>query len=268
MVRQWILSGVLLVAALSAANAADKYADIHTVAIISTLGDQILVEKKADVINTDLSPSVTIDSKLGIDAYISKEIASAISSRFVIADADVDPSYLTDFPISPERLSELKERFSARPQSSVDAFIIVHPVKYDAPSMLRTVEIARTGIVLTHTKGLFGVSDTSLNIDYMVSVLDAKTGKKIDYGTAFTRTPEFFHPNPVPLLFCDTKKAWPQDPQHPDEAVLKQLDAEIMAVIATSLPVALNGANLTKSKIEPLPTSWAGIDLSCQAISG
>lgn len=232
----------LLLATANASFGADRYANIHSVAIVSVLGDGILLEQKADVTLSDVAPSVVFDSKLELDNFVTKAVTDAVSSRFKVIVASIDPSMLKAFAIPSDVLAKISDRYVTGEAVPVDAFIVIHPDTWNVQTPIGALSYAYSGTSLMHIKGMFGGYDTILSVQYTVTVLDAKTGKVIDYGTANLASPNFLR-NPKPFLFCDGK-LWPNDLANPSDTVANQLRTDVMAVMNRSLPIALESANL------------------------
>lgn len=243
--RSALTGALLALVGTNASFAADRYANIHSVAIVSALGDGILLEQKADVTLSNLAPDIVFDSKLGLDSFVTKAVTDAVSARFKVVDAPIDPALLKNFNIPPDVLNQMTSQPTANAATAVDAFIVIHPDTWNVQTPIRVLVNSYSGTSLMHIKGMFGSYDTILSVQYTVTVLDAKTGKVIDYGTANLATPNFLR-NPKPFLFCDGK-LWPDDPQHLDDVTASQLRTDVMAVMARSLPIALESANLIKN---------------------
>jgi hypothetical protein len=241
-VLQYGLVASVFVAGANASLAADRYANVHSVAIVSALGDGILLEQKADVTLNDTAPTVVFDSKLDLDGFATKLVTDAVSARFTVVDSAIDPSQIMDATAPADIVRKMMDHRNSDSAPPVDAFIVIHPDTWNVQTPIRALVNSYSGLSLMHIHGLFGGYDTILSIQYTVTVFDAKTGKVIDFGTANLATRNFLR-NPKPLLFCDGK-LWPDDPEHLDDARATQLRTDIMAVMARSLPIALEGANL------------------------
>src|SRR5438874_1327955 len=126
--------------------------------------------------------------------------------------------------------------FSAPQARAADRYANVHSVA--------VISVLGDGIALRQ------VTDLTQSAIAPIAVFDAKTGKKLDYGTASFVAPSLLQ-GPMGLLPCD-KRIWPQDPANPDENEARQIRADLMAAVTLSLSIALKSAKLSdKAPDEP-----------------
>jgi hypothetical protein len=235
---------------ISAMAADDAYANIHSVSIVSKLGDGVTLTQNSDLsVTFDSSQGVLFHTGLDIDGYVTGKVKEALAARFEIQNVAL--------PISSE------DADGKRAPSDVDAFIIIHPVTFTVQTIFRTVSTDYVGLNINYIKALFGVHNIMLGAEYAVSVVDAKTGKEIDYGTAVLPPQGIFGIRQKPNLLCGDA-IWPATPEHPDDTSATQIRADLMALIASTLPGALEHAHLIANDTQRIITQWEGTKTVCK----
>jgi len=214
----------------------DPLAGVHTVAIESTLGDGLILKQNTDLFGAS-APDIALHSGADLDAFVAEQIRAALGSRFTIVDS---------------------------PASS-DTLIVVHAAQIDQhlyiPPIAATFHYS--GLSATLTKGLLAGHSILLSAQYAVSVIDAKTGKEIAYGKAKGPATGMFGAEPDPIETCGDA-FWPADPSHPSDDEIAQIRADLMAIIAMSLPNALKFAGLAPQGNDTKLTQWRGRTLICK----
>jgi len=191
-----LLSMFSAIAARAANEAGDEYANIHTVAVVSALGSDITMQTYgATVFDNAL---YMLHANWSPDALVIQQIKAALGGRFTIGNA-VDPQAFAN--IAPGALgdmgSALRQRVLAQPKANgVDAYVVV------VPDTVTLMGLSWRGLQVTRNLALFGRGGTSVNAYYMVEVIDAVTGDRIDYGTARYPASGYLTGYSQPLEFC------------------------------------------------------------------
>jgi hypothetical protein len=207
----------------------DEYAKVHTVAIVSTLGGALHWETTG-MTRFDLREEpLALD--WNIDDYIERSIAGAVRGRFAVGKAPPRDSFAGDSEDS--RLSRSARTIAAT--GGVDAIIVVRPSKLPYQDT--------AGIVVSHHSGAFGRELTDLRSAFEVEVFDARTGERIDYGTANSPTE---HAQFGLMERCE-ESIWAAKTALLSAQQKSKIVDAIESVVDKSLPFALSNAKL----IEP-----------------
>jgi hypothetical protein len=217
-----------------AAGGTDKYASVHTLAIVSELGNDIYVE---DIGFTRLGYThYTLQLEWDLDRYIGQRIADLLRGRFTVVPSRIDPKIFAQRPLLGHLTASAANELQAKSDSGrPDAYVVVYPDSVIAGEP--------EGVVVSHQRGLFGKEHNSLAAVYQVSVIDGRTGTRIDYGTAKFPATGFLTGKTEPLVHCDSA-LWAPSPERLTEKQKNTIKSEITALIEESLPYALSGANL------------------------
>jgi hypothetical protein len=218
-----------------AASAAgrDEYAGIHTVAVVSAIGDTLHFTEAPRMFSggTDALPI----SSWGIDPSVETQIAQAVGTRFTVKTISVDTSAVA-------KCDGREQCADALPRTDqVDAYVVAYNAAAADP-IGGSGDIF--GLGMYHHQGLLGMADVhSVYAIFAVAVVNARTGEIIDYGTAKLPEAHFLgeHLNPIEAI---PESAWPANPPNlaPDQqATVKQT---LTRLIATTLPYALHSAHL------------------------
>jgi len=167
-VKAFLIAGFAATLALAARADEDEYAKVRTVAIVSALGGHLHWE------TTGMTRFDYKDEPLhldwNIDDYMERSIAGVLRGRFTVS-GQAQPRTL--FAGSYDGSLPRNARMAA---TGIDAYIVVRPSKlpdYDT-----------AGIVVSHHGGAVGDEATFLRSSFEVDVFDARSGERIDYGTA------------------------------------------------------------------------------------
>lgn len=223
------LLATLLLLAPSASSAADRdeYAAIHSVAVVSAIGDSLFFENDGPLSGDHIEP---LDiSAWGIDSWVKQKVTEALAPRFSVQPLEVDATAVKGCTLPGQCASDLPHT------DSVDAYVLVF--KTWAPNPITGMgDVA--GLGLLYHPGIFGIGTFyAIHSVYGVAIIDARTGKVVDHGTA--RTDE--HNTPAEIAPADL---WPE---HPPEMTAEQQNKAkeiIMRQIDKTLLHALRNANL------------------------
>jgi len=238
----------------------DPYANIHTVAIVSALGDGIELKQESDFVGST-APDYAFHSGLDVDGYITARIRDAVASRFTIVEPAIDPTTLRNFPLPPDA----QRRFlSPTAGSTPDALILVHAgtLVLRSPPPFVSMSYLYSGLSMTKATGLFGGHSIAISAQYEVTVINTRTGATIDSGTALLPPRGVFGSRASVPVHCGDA-IWPADPAHPSPTEARRIDADLMAMIAMSLPNALRVVRLRSAWNDTWLTSWEGQPLMC-----
>jgi hypothetical protein len=226
---------VLSAAVCAAADAPDPLAGIHRVAIVSGLGDGLTLKQDADFLGAT-ADDVVVQTGAGIDAYIDAQIRAAVAGRFEVVDKSQSP----------------------------DALIVVAPIGVTNRIFLPPLAMSfhYNGLSATLTKGLFGGRGILIGAQYELRVVEPASGKTLAAGVGRNPATGIFHARPEPLEPCDLA-LWPAVPAAPTDAERTRLGNEIIALIAMSLPNALQAAGLSSQGNDTKLASWNGQPLLC-----
>ena len=236
---------VLGTAANSAFAAEDAYADVHTAAVVSAIGDYAAMKEQTDISGAFQSNSAIVDiSDRDIDGAIQKQIESVVGSRFQVAKPSYNRgAFLNANPQSAtDNYDEtLKALLQAQPpMQDVDAVIVVHRDYNSVDGRLDGPWLKGLGVL--KVKMMFGaISSTSAYASYAISVIDTKTGEILGDGRATIG--EGWLNQSLPRMTVDDDE-WTSAMNGLPLASKTQLEDEFQKLIFDSLPSALRGAKL------------------------
>ena len=238
----------------------DPYANIHTVAIVSALGDGIELKQESDFIGST-APDYAFHTGLDLDGYVTAKIREAVASRFTIVEPAIDPALLQNFPLPPDARQRL---LPPSPGATPDALILVHAGELELHSPFPAISISflYSGLSMTKGTGLFGGHSVAMSAQYEVTVINTRTGATIDSGTALLPPRGVFGSRASVPVHCGDA-IWPTDPAHPSPAEARRIDADLMAMVAMGLPNALRVVRLVSAWNDTWLTSWEGQPLLC-----
>jgi hypothetical protein len=223
----------LLFAAVSCpiayADNSTEYADIHVVGVISRIGDALTIKRVGSTVFTNSEQSLLI-SDWGIDRMITGLIVEALSPRFTVKPIDAT---------SLQSSADIKTFIQGLPPESVsDAYIVISKSQgqdLSSNQYLSGLGLYRHDLILGgHRYGIYAY--------YQVSVIDAKTGKIIDYGTSRLNDGGVFNSQP-PFLMTEAEN-WSDTPDAMTETQRQAIKMEMTQLIQTSVPHTLRTANL------------------------
>ena len=182
-------------------------------------------------------------------------------------EASLDPASLKDYEDNDVYRQKVRDAFARNSGiATPDALILIHPNTIVQQTMIRALTFQYSGLSLNRTKGLFGKYSLLLSAQYAVSVIDTRTGREISSGTAGLPSTNIFGAHPDPILTCD-EAFWPADPHNPSTGEKQQIQADVMALVAMSLPNAVQRINLSSSGNSARLNEWNGRVLMCREFS-
>jgi hypothetical protein len=226
------------------ANAADtdEYNNIHTIAVISRVGDTFNFKEVGGTVFSNSDKSIQVPD-WGIDDKIASLATEVLSSRFTVLS--VRPS--ASSPVGMSGLSATPDVMmlihSLPPETKADAYVVIGQWTRQIP----TTNQSLSGLGLYRQGKIFGGHNDWLHADYAVSVIDGKTLKQIDYGTARMNDGGYW--NSLPAFVPTDEANWADTPDTLSDSQKQAIKTQLFQLLEKSLPHALVSANLVpKSK--------------------
>lgn len=205
---------------IQAASAEDEYARVDSIAVISELPQELLVQFLGFTHFDYGAYKVPVGSTLSDHAV--STVKAALKHRFTILSDSPSPELFAQNIFGLFTRQQLA-RIAALPASErADAYIVIYPVE---------CQLNMGSMTLIHQKGAPAGYGTTLCTGTRIAVLDGRSGKSIDYGTSSS-----------PAACADNILA--PNGQALSEGQKEQLLASAENVIDKTLVVAMNSANL------------------------
>jgi hypothetical protein len=241
----------------------DEYANIHTLGIVSALGNTVELMNIGTTIFGNSSNMYRSDFDL--DQKMPQLLSDAFKGRFVAVSIPADPDHVRDLvkksepvsvndqvrdlftksePVSVELTGYLRSLPSA---GSVDALVAVIPAKSRVNNFAHPIPLFGFGV--THASNPFVTTKTSyLFATYYIVVIDAKSGKTISWSYAAPAN-DALHVGFISGA-CSTASIWSEkaDTLSPDQK--RTIRDELTRLVLAGLPYALKMVNLP-SEVEP-----------------
>jgi hypothetical protein len=257
--------GLLLTALLAfsctlparAAGGTDEYADIHTVAVISAIGNSIKLSNVGVMVFSNSEESIAA-ADWGIDDLVVANISKALSGRFAIKTAIYDPvAFSTQETGWGNNKVPVEKLVAALPdRDGVDAFVVVFPVYLEDPISMSSVRVRGLGLY----RHSYGFRDVIVAYAfYDIAVVDAHTDKIIAEKYAGTGASPSFRDN-LPWEGC-SDSIWPETAATMTNNQKQALQTEIKYLVRRSLPWTISQLQLTGTvstdAINPTPAAGA-----------
>lgn len=230
------LAAAVLFLQSAVAVPADKYANIHTVGVISRIGDVLTLKRVGLTIFSNSEEKLPI-ADWGIDKMVRDSVATEVASRFTVKDANADMAPYNETP--EELIGDLSSRHD------VDAYIVI--VKSRAQDIARGSNQYLEGLGLYRRDLFIGSPLDLMYAYYQVEVVDSKTRKIIDYGTAQLTDGSFL--SHFPAESHNDPANWSETPEAMSDAQKEAVRTQMQDLIQKSLVHALRSA-----KLIPVPT--------------
>lgn len=215
-------------AAPALAAETDPYANIHTVSIVSKVGDSITIKTVGSTVFGNKADQSLGISDWEIDKYIEDKIAALISGRFSVQA--MSPGLR-----STDNIKNYVQSLPAEQRS--DAYIAV--VKSIAQPADSNQQIS--GLTIYRHNLILGGHNDSIWAPFIVSVMDSKTGKVIDYGSASLNDGRL---NFVPAVADNDAANWADSPDLLTDVQKQNIRSELTHLIDTAVVHAVRRANL------------------------
>ncbi|HEX2594530.1 MAG TPA: hypothetical protein VHL34_23710 [Rhizomicrobium sp.] len=231
------LFAILLIGVLCATGAAaNEYANIHVVGVISAIGDHISMTKTGiTVLGNGGYKFPTSD--WGIDAMVTRQIADALAPRFTVRKIEADVSEIREPDDRTEEMSGFI-RHALPPAGDIDAYVIVY--KYRCLQACGATPFRLFGLGFSHHQPLLGLTNDKLYAFYRVAVVDARTLRTIDVGTAEFQT----RWGPASPYGDIASSAWEDEIENLTPEQQDAIKAAMMPMVQKSLSGALVNAHL------------------------
>ena len=177
--RSALIALLLLLAAAGRADAAPDYSAIHTVSVISSIGD------KVNLSFGNMWGTATKEMPIqswNIDALVETRLRQYLSGRFTFKDILYDRSALAKIPNTPFSFSntEYSEFLKSIPANGVDAYIIVRPdLEYHQPGV--------AGLGLWNADNFAKPMTPYVWTNYEIDIVDARTLQTIAHAISSFR---------------------------------------------------------------------------------
>jgi hypothetical protein len=223
--------GATAIVCVSHAALADEYKDVHSVGVVVALPNSIVIRQMSLLSFGEGTEQLATTAD--VNAMVRHYVEAALSTRFSTVDLGIDGPALGAMNEEDQGAAIAQILHSGKP---VDAYVVV------SPSFTSFGRISWTGIGLDVPGSYEGeATPASLYTNYVVSVIDAHTGERIDYGTAkLAGGGPFGGVNP--MLQCRFP-FWPSV-KTMTAAQKDVIEQEMLASIRESLPVAMESAGL------------------------
>jgi hypothetical protein len=174
--------------------------DVHSVGVISAMGNDMIVSNLGVTIFTNASGSMTLD--WNIDSEIVARVSNALKDRFTIVPATADAVKLLALARSGWSNSDMQKYIrGVTPANPVDAYVLVTPALKTAPVMGKALSSMGFGFV--RIENLFDLDFMVLTyVSYEIRVVDAKTGKTLEWYSGAMPYDGIFRPATI-MAVCD-----------------------------------------------------------------
>jgi len=221
-----------LVLFATSAAAGDRYANIHTVGIVSVIGDVVTMSSSSLLTGASNDCFLYIDDWRLDDAIVDK-IATLLSPRFTTKSVTLSRASLFNLRDSESGIRRYITTLPA--ENGVDAYIIVSKRYLSASQGINSVPVFGLTVL---DRFLFGPGVFAL---YQVEVVDAKSGKQI--GFALGHTGAGF-PNFREVIKDVDKSFWSATASEFSAEQKQKLKSVVSEMTLNSLPYALYTADL------------------------
>jgi hypothetical protein len=226
----------------ASAASTDEYANIHSVGVISAIGDDISLLKIGSTVFGN-GKSTLRTSDWNLDQAVVQQVTEAISARFAVKPitADATPLETNDTRFLHDGTPDVKSFILGLPQSNdVDAYVVVR--KTLVQDIYGGTNQYLWGLGIYRHSLIFGGSRDGIYAFYAVQVIDAKTGKIIDYGTPRMSDGSILTTS-LPWDSSDPAD-WAETPDAMTDQQKQAIKAHLLSLVEISLPRALKSAGL------------------------
>lgn len=260
---------MIVVAAIGAASPAladsdyDKLSNIHAVAVVSILGNDIDMQTQGAT-RFDYA-DYKMHTDWNLDLLLKDYVTKAISSRFTVTNDAVDPQLFSGLDRDQTlgvSWTDIKRKLRSNLQKpSVDAVIVIYPENFSDTGYLSA------GLAATYNLPiLWHDGSTAIAAIYTVAIFDAKTGDRIDYGTGRYPQSGFISGYSPPWENC-AKEIWADTEDKLTVDQKARIRTEMWSLLTRSMPYALlNSGLIDKSAATALAASAALGDPSCHRL--
>lgn len=244
-----MLIALCVSAAIGRADNAAKLANVKTIGVVSALGDTLYNVRIGSTAFTNARSTVEVaDWKL--DEFVITEAAAQLAGRFATNPVTYDRADFTPAPSEWRGHSELDvEEVMGRAKpadgAAIDAYLVLHNIVLGDVFALTNQNFYAAG--LHHRVGLFGDTMDGIFIAAMLTLVDARTGKKIDSSVFVIPGGESLFVNFTPAHRVLKEPPWDENfvmtPEQRDRA-----QAEFKSLISEALTRSLRRIDLLPDK--------------------
>ena len=215
----------------SLASAA-KYSSIHSIAIVSHIGNEFSFERSGMTIFDNHLDHASLDG-WALDQRFVDSLTKILSSRYVIKSEPAS-SFSLDGCDSPSDCAKLLPR-----SADFDAYVVVYGSTsrgFGAPGQ------EFNGVGLFYIHGFIRSAHTALHVIYGIAVIDAKTGSVIDW-TGGQLSKSYFGDHPPPVMDADGS-LWPETVPNLTTQQIDAIKASISQLLDDSIPSTVDALGL------------------------
>ena len=238
LVAQFMVGATFLASPIAHAASTSEFDRIHTITIVSALGDTVDMQTQGTSFDY---ADYKLRTDWSLDVQVQDYVTHALQSRFTIKKSAVDPQIFANIKsdISTTPLSQAEDRIAALPvKPNVDAIVVVLPYPTDSTGYVSPGFDVTYGVPF-----LFNDGTTWVAVTYEVYVLDAKTGQMIDYGSGKIPASNMLSGHSPPWAQC-SNSMWADSEDKLSADQKTRIRTELWSLLTRSLPYALSGANL------------------------
>jgi hypothetical protein len=220
---------LLILSSSTTYAAKDEYDNIHTVAVVTTIGDTFTYARVGPTVFGVNDQKTMPITDWGIDQAITDQIQTLLAPRFAFKSIDVKAMNAALNPGTYLR--------SLPPDSGIDAYILVTEGSLQlagTPWLIRGLGLYDQDGMFTDIFGYYAA--------YEITVFDAKTFKRIDGGRSRTDNGGFLSYWP-PLAPAD-KSDWTGAPELVTDHQRQDSKVAIEALVQQTIPHALRDSGL------------------------
>ena len=234
------LVATTLFALLVGANAAEKneYAPIHTLAVISTIGNVTVRNNGALPGGSD---EFTLYANWDLDNQITQEVVTVLSSHFAISKTTIDPQAFSNLDTSAlgTAWQDVQRRVKALPPTSgIDAYVVVFPHLIGG-----SMGVTWHGLSVDRNRSIWGGGHALVGAYYGIGVYNATTGERIDYATGQYPTSRTISGHMAPIDECPLTISAASESNMTSEQNVR-LRREFASLFSRSIAYSLASANL------------------------
>lgn len=235
-------AAMFMQAAGSTANGAtanSEYTNVHTVEVISILGEDITMRTHGPTVFGNAEYMLHTD--WNVDGLVTQAIRSALGSQF---EVKTNPEHISAFlgMAALDRAEIRRKLATLTGDDRPDAYIIVTPSTFATPAE------SFTGLIVERAAGLLGHDDISMGAYYQIGIFDARTGGEIDYGTSQWPTRRTLTGHEPPTASACSNDIWADTAEKLTDAQRARIRQEMFSLITRSISYTLMSAGLLDRK--------------------
>jgi hypothetical protein len=220
----------------------DLHKNIHTVAVISAVGDQLELNHRASFFAHKLTKTPVSDWSL--ENEIEAKMAATLDKRWTVKAVSVDRAKLANVVIDYNARTLQTPIDGLTQTSDVDAYIVV--LKNSGP--VGGLSDPASGIGLWHAKS-FDDENSGIFARYVIAIVDPHALKPVWIQRGLTSPA---HSPEIPLLVTSNAN-WPKDGGAPTPEQAQTLHTAFSDIMNDSIPETMFRMALTGMMVAPAP---------------